>query len=223
MIISKGNIVFRRLIHDDIELLRNWRNSSQVNQFMEYREYITPEMQEKWFKSVNNNDNLYLIIEYKNEKIGLLNGKNIDWRKRTMEAGVFFANEKYISTEVPILTVLIFGELGIMTFGLTPYAHILKTNKRAIRYNKFIGFKLCEGQDDVENQLYVMTKESYLKKSKLLRFAFTKMMGNNEILLSFEKHDYDTGYADFMYSQIDKTNIVRIEENDGLKTLFFKL
>ena len=135
MIITKGNIVFRRLAHDDIELVRNWRNSSQVSQFMEYRDHITPEMQEKWFESVNNINNLYFVIEYKKEKIGLINGKDIDWEGKSMETGVFIANEKYLNTEVPLLAVLIFGELGVMTFGLKAYAHILKSNDRAKRYN----------------------------------------------------------------------------------------
>jgi|TARA_B100001971_G_C18133696_1_gene506310 RimJ/RimL family protein N-acetyltransferase len=222
MIISKGNIVFRRLIHDDIELLRNWRNSSQVNQFMEYRDYITPEMQEKWYTSINNNNNLFFVIEYKNEKIGLINGKNIDWESNTMETGIFIANEKYLNTEVPLLVVLIFGELGIMTLGLTAYAHILKTNKRARRYNKFIGFNLCDGQEEVDNQLYIMTRESYLKKAKLIRSAFFKLTGSTDTILTFEKHDYETDFAESLFSNLDNDKIIRIEEKNGIKTLYFK-
>ena len=118
MIISKGNIVFRKLIHDDIELVRNHRNSSDVSQFMEYREQITPEMQEKWFKSISNNNNLFFVIEYKGEKIGLINGRDIDWEKHSMETGIFIWDKKFLNTHIPLLAVLIFGELGIMTFGL---------------------------------------------------------------------------------------------------------
>ncbi len=222
MKISKGNIVVRRLIYDDIELVRNWRNSSHVNQFMEYRDFISTDMQEKWYKSVNNNHNMYFLIEYKKEKIGIINGKNIDWTKKTTEAGVFIANEKYLNTEVPFLVVLIFGELALMALGLTTYAHVLKTNERAIRYNKFIGFKLSDGQEEIDNQLYVMTKESYLKKAKLIRAAFFKSTGSEETILRFEKHDYETGFADFLYGKLDKNKIASVEENNGLKTLYFK-
>lgn len=222
MIISKGNIVVRRLIHDDIELLRNWRNSPEVNQFMEYRDHITPEMQEKWYKSVNNNYNMYFLIEYKKEKIGIINGKNIDWTKKTTEAGVFIATEKYLNTEVPFLVVLIFGELALMTLGLTAYAHVLKTNERAKRYNKFIGFKLSDGQEEIENQLYFMTAESYLKKAKLIRAAFFKLSGNEETIIRFEKHDYETDFADFLFGKLDKDKIARVEDNNGLKTVYLK-
>lgn len=222
MIISKGNIVFRRLIHDDIELVRKWRNSSQVSQFMEYRDYITPEMQEKWFQSVNNSNNLYFIIEYKSEKIGLINGKDIDWDKKTMEVGVFIAIEKYLNTEIPLLAVLVFGELGVVTFELTAYAHILKTNDRAIRYNKFIGFELCDGQEGAENQLYLMTKKSYMKKARLIRAAFFKLTGTEDMVCSFEKQDYETGFVDFLYDKLDENKIARTEINEGIKTLYFK-
>lgn len=220
MIISKGNIVFRRLVHDDIELIRNWRNSSDVSQFMEYREHITPEMQEKWFNSINNFNNLYFIIEYKGEKIGLINGKDIDWEDRTMETGVFIANNKYINTEIPILAVLTFGELGVVTFELIATAHILKTNQRAKRYNKLIGFKLAEGQEDIENQLYIMTKQSYMKKAMFIRKAFFKLMGKSETILTFEEHDIKSEFDIFLLSKLNK-NIIKVEEENGVKKYYF--
>lgn len=221
MIINKGNYLFRRLTIDDIELVRNWRNSAHITQYMEYREHITSEMQLKWFHSVDNVNNMYFIIEYKKEKIGLINAKDIDWEKRTMETGVFFGEQKYLNTEVPLLAILIFGELGVVNFDLTVYAHILKTNKRAIRYNKLMGFQLCEGQEDVENQLYKMSRETHLKKARLMRAAFFHIIGNKEIVLTFEQHDYENGFAQFLFDQLTAIRKLQFEENDGMKTLFF--
>ena len=222
MIIQKGNITFRKLVHDDIELVRKHRNSHDVSQFMEYREHITAEMQEKWFRSIDNHLNLYFIIEYKDQKIGLINGKDIDWENRSMETGIFIWDSKYLNTHIPLLAVLIFGELGIMTFGLKAYAHILATNHRAKRYNKLLGFKLCEGQEGIENQLYVMTKESYVGKAKFIRGAFFKLTGKGDTTLEFEKHDYDSGFADFLFEKLDDGNISRMEDTNGLKRLYFK-
>ncbi|MDZ7743378.1 MAG: hypothetical protein U5Q03_16975 [Bacteroidota bacterium] len=45
MKLFKYGISLNRLKEDDIELVRKWRNSRKINQFMEYREEITPEMQ----------------------------------------------------------------------------------------------------------------------------------------------------------------------------------
>ena len=95
MIVRKGDYVFRRLTREDIELVRNWRNSELISQYMEYKEYITPEMQLKWFRSIDNFFNLYFIIEYKGQKIGVINGKDIDWEERSMETGVFIGEKKY--------------------------------------------------------------------------------------------------------------------------------
>ncbi len=222
MIISKGQFIFRRLTHGDIELVRKWRNSPEINQFMEYREYITPEMQEKWFNSVNNKYNLYFIIEYKGDKIGLINGKDINWDESSMETGIFIWDTRYLNTPIPLLAVLIFGELGIMTFELKAYAHILKTNERAIRYNTLMGFKLCEGQENLDNQLYVMTKESYSKKARLLRAAFMHLMGTGDTEFHMEKQDYENGLAMLIETKIKDKNISKTETKNGLKTYYFK-
>ena len=74
----KYGITLTRLREDDIELVRKWRNSPGIQQYMEYREFITEEMQKKWFESINNLQNFYFIIEYENKKIGLINTSNID-------------------------------------------------------------------------------------------------------------------------------------------------
>jgi len=41
------------MTHDDIEMVRRWRTSPEIAQFMLYREPITPEMQEKWYASLD--------------------------------------------------------------------------------------------------------------------------------------------------------------------------
>lgn len=221
MIITKGNFLFRRLTADDIELVRSWRNSEMITQYMEYKDHITSEMQQAWFHSVDNVNNMYFIIEYKGEKIGVINAKDIDWETKSMETGVFFGVKKYLNTEVPLLAILIFGELGVVNFDLTVYAHILKSNKRAIRYNKLMGFRLCEGQEENENQLYKMSRETHLKKARLLRAAFFHILGNKEIVLTFENHDYESGYAQFLFEQLTAEKDIPFTEENGMKTLYF--
>ncbi len=222
MIITRGNIVFRRLTHDDIELVRKHRNSHDVSQFMEYREHITREMQEKWFKSINNINNMYFVIEYKGTKIGLINGKDINYEKLEMETGVFIWDQKYLNTHIPLLAVLIFGEIGVRILGLTAYAHILKSNHRAKRYNRLLGFRICEDQDNKENQLYKMTPKSYLKNSNFIRGAFMKLIGNGRTILEFEDHDLKDGFSDFLYPKLLGDHISSVDEINGLKKIAFK-
>ncbi len=223
MIISRSNINFIRLREEHIELVRKWRNSPEITRFMEFTDHITPEKQMDWFRSVDNIYNLYFVIEYKGEKVGLINGKNVDWEKRTMESGVFYWNKDLYDSEVPIIATLIFGDLGVISGGFETYAHILRNNERAIRFNKMIGFELCEGQEDVGNQLYFMTRESYLKSAKKLRKAFYQLKGNEPIVIYLEKRDYDTGYARFMEKQMESKYLLKAEEVDGGKKLYFNI
>lgn len=222
MIITRGNIVFRRLTKSDIELVREHRNSHDVSQFMEYREYISRDMQQKWFESINNFYNLYFIIEYKGKKIGLINGKDINWEKHEMETGVFIWDQKYLNTHIPLLAVLIFGELGILTLGLTAYAHILKTNHRAKRYNKLLGFRICDDQENKENQLYKMTPETYLKNAKFIRGAFMKLIGSGHTSLEFEDQDIKDGFASFLYPKLLGDHVKEITEVNGLRKITFR-
>ncbi|MFM7472319.1 MAG: hypothetical protein ACKO00_00160 [Crocinitomicaceae bacterium] len=52
--LKQFDVELRRLQLEDIELIRKWRNEAHVAQQMIYREYITTEMQLKWFNSINN-------------------------------------------------------------------------------------------------------------------------------------------------------------------------
>ena len=101
MKLSKYGITLARLREEDTELVRQWRNSPQITQFMEYREYITPEMQQDWFKSIDNFDNFYFVIEYEGKKIGLINSSKIEWDTVSSEGGIFLWDEQYYETFVP--------------------------------------------------------------------------------------------------------------------------
>lgn len=215
------DVLLERLKEEDIELVRQHRNSEDISQYMEYREHITPEMQKKWFDSINNNNNIYSMIYYQGKKIGLGNVKNINWDKNSMEAGIFIWDKEVQNTPVPVIGFLILGEFFIENLDLEGFAHIMKTNKRAQRFNKQIGFELCEGQEGVENQLYKLTKESYLEKAELLRKVFMKPDVKPTSVMILEKEDFDSGLADIFLSRIDEKDIIKKEETEeGLVITF---
>lgn len=223
MILTKGNFRFIKLMPEDLELVRHWRNSPSITQYMEYREYITPEMQQEWYKSVNNPQNLYLVIEHDYRKIGIINAKNIDWPTATLEGGIFFWDEEVHNTHIPAITSLLFAELMIRIMHLTIYAHVLRTNDRAIRYNLQLGFRLCEGQENVENQRYVLTPDSYLEKSGKIRKAFYLLIDKSPYVLEFEKDDYDTGIGQMVEERITKNTATEIRQTDTGRIYYFDL
>lgn len=73
------DISLRILEENDIELVRNWRNSSDVSPYMYNETIITVDQQKNWFKKISNEDSsVYWIIEYDGKKLGLASLTGID-------------------------------------------------------------------------------------------------------------------------------------------------
>ena len=198
MKICKYGITLNRLRHQDIEFVREKRNSEEIRKVMEFRDEITSEMQEKWFESINNFENFYYLIEYKGTKIGLLNDKNMDWTARTSESGLFLWDESYIKTIVPVLASLCLLDVGFYYLNWnTSYVKVLRNNPQAIEYVSSLGYELAEGQESVENQLYHLTKSLFETKGKKIQQAARAFLDetSNEGYLLLEPDDYESGIA----------------------------
>jgi RimJ/RimL family protein N-acetyltransferase len=192
MVYSRYGLTFKFLKEEDIELVRRWRNDPVVANNYEFREHITPEMQEKWFRSVHNINNLYTIIGYQGEKIGVINLKNIDWEARTCEGGIFLPDPKYHQTYVPAIISYITTEIIFEMFEWNiGTAHVLKENKSVQQFVKMLGYELLPGQEEVNNQEYRITRETFEKYAPKLKKAITALAGNDEIgVLKIEPDEF---------------------------------
>ena len=162
-------VTLRRLTHDKIEMLRQWRNDPKIQQYMVYRDYITPEMQEAWFQKINNDKNLYCIIEFDGKEVGLINVKDIDYEKGVGEGGVFVVEERLLNTDVAyrahlLLFDFVFKELGLQ--GIK--SRILLSNQRAVRFAQFLGSEQ-KGEEDGTASL-LLTKENFLANKNRMHF-----------------------------------------------------
>ncbi len=214
----KYDIILERLKEKDIELVRQWRNSDAVRLNMEYRKIITPEEQLVWYNSINNLSNNYMLIYYKGEKIGLLNDKNIDWEKRSSESGLFIGVEKYYHSFVPYFVSIAGIELNFHFLNWQKqYAHILRSNTNAIKYNMELGYRLCPGQEDIENQLYEMTRESFDQSSGKIRKAVHDIAGQGHLpKLLLEPQDYESGFAGFIEPLlVNRPEIISYKNDEG--------
>jgi len=179
--IKQYGVTLRRITINDIELLRYWRNQQSVNMYMDYREQITPEMQVKWFHSVNNKYNYYFIIEFEEKQVGLINAKNFSYENGFGEGGIFIWDKDYINSFAAVfstLALLNFVFFKVKLCNLSR-ARILKDNDRAKHYNMLIGYKLMPGQEDVYNQLYELTLDDYIKNGTKLNKAAESLNGGN--------------------------------------------
>jgi len=214
---TKFGVTIERLKEEDIELVRQWRNSPQVVERMEYREYITPEMQKEWFRSISNLNNFYFVINYQGDKIGVINVKDIDWKSRKLESGIFIPDEKYWGTFVPSIVSIMLTQMFFRIFGWDHYyAHIMKTNQRAIQYNRSLGYELCEGQEEKENQLYILKKETFETRSiKLLKALAVMSGGDTSAVYHLEPEDLGTELEYFVEDNLPNIPwITKIEENE---------
>lgn len=73
------DINLRKLALQDIEMVRNWRNSPEVSSYMYNETFITEEQQLNWYNKVSNDpSSFYWIIEYNSKSIGLVSITDIN-------------------------------------------------------------------------------------------------------------------------------------------------
>lgn len=168
-VLQNYDVKLVRLTEEKIEMVRNWRNDPKISQYMLYQDYITPEMQKKWFETINNNRNFYYIIVYKGKEVGLINVKDVDYEKAVGEGGIFIFDEKLQNTDLAyrahiLLFDYIFDKVGIN--GII--SEIQSTNQRAIRFATFLGCEITK--ETPECLFFLLTKENYLKNKNRERF-----------------------------------------------------
>lgn len=150
---------------------------------MEYKTYITQEMQNKWFDSINNKHHFYFIIENQGTSVGLINTSQIDWEKRTGETGLFIWDEKCIDSPVPVFASLSMLDVFFTYFGLMKVtAKVKNDNFKAIAYNASLGFTPCENHPANEFSHYELHASRYFQHAAKLRNSAIKLFGNQTVL-----------------------------------------
>ncbi|MCA6362795.1 MAG: GNAT family N-acetyltransferase [Bacteroidetes bacterium] len=180
MIINGYGVTLVRIRHEHIELVRNYRNSERIRSFMEFREEITPEMQEEWFCKINNRNHGFYLIEHDGKFIGMVNGRDIDWEKKTTgSGGIFIWDESWWNTAVPVAAVMLLIEISFILGLEYNYIRVLRHNTHAIDFNRQLGYRLLPGQDEAENQEYLLTRETYFESMASLRRFLQKRFGTS--------------------------------------------
>ena len=106
LILEQYGVRLVRIQEKDIELVRNWRNQSDIANYMEYRNFITPEAQKIWFQSIDNKNNYYFIIEYEGKQVGLINAKNFNSDLGFGEGGIFISDKEYINSFAAVFALI---------------------------------------------------------------------------------------------------------------------
>jgi len=223
MRIKQYGITLRRVEKRDIELIRRSRNSEAIKQKMIYREHITKEMQLKWFKSIEKNPNqIYYIIIQNRKKVGLINAKNYNLKNKLTESGLFLFSQEYYNTHIPVIASLIMISTAFYALNENvSYIRVLKTNKKALNYNKSLGYFI----DKEKENYYIMklTKNSFEQKTSKLRKAIKNIYGKNKLEFITEPIDYEIGIGDKFTKEINnipsKIILKKLKKENYLKII----
>jgi UDP-4-amino-4,6-dideoxy-N-acetyl-beta-L-altrosamine N-acetyltransferase len=181
MIIEQYGITLKRVELGDIELIRKWRNHPDIRKTMEFKKQITADMQRRWFESINNPYNYYFLILYQNQPMGVINCKNINLKDAYGEGGIFIwdsSGGEYLPVFASLcLLNVVFSKLQMFTKS---FVKIHRDNKKAIIFNKSLGYVLAPGQEKVAFQYYILTKEDYFVKAKKWIQLAEKISGDSE-------------------------------------------
>jgi RimJ/RimL family protein N-acetyltransferase len=176
MIIRKYGLELREVEREDLELIRQYRNSEAIKNKMIHREQISREQQQQWFEEIKTIRHFYFLI-YKNDTaMGLINGKNINFKEKSSEGGIFIWNEDR-NFEIAITASIILNDFNffINNFQLN-YAQVLKSNKQAIAYNEFMGYKMVDRPHEREDVIWMTQQKAdyiaYRKKLEKLEFSY---------------------------------------------------
>ncbi len=180
MIVSRYGVKLIKLQQEHIELLRTWRNAEKISRFMEFRDHITPKMQQRWFEGLSNEADFYFMIEYRGSLVGMIHASGIDWKQGRGDAGLFIYEDRYLSTYTPVLASLCMVDLFFGVFTLERlYAKVMRNNPVAEAYNSNLGFKPIPTQEEHDFQMFELTRENYFAATESLRKKAIAVEGNH--------------------------------------------
>ncbi|OWY22117.1 GNAT family N-acetyltransferase [Sphingobacteriales bacterium UPWRP_1] len=172
-------VTLSKLTENHLETVRYWRNHPQVSKYMEYRQFITSEMQKNWFASINNNSNFFFVIEHNKTEVGLINTANINYQSKTGNCGIFVWDAAYAGSPVPVFAALSMLDFVFLILDLDfTGIKVHKDNKKALAYNLSLGYELMPDSEGSVFRQYRLHRENYFAKAALLRNLGKKMFGN---------------------------------------------
>jgi len=169
------NIRLRPLKQEDCEFLRMWRNNSDNSKYLRKIDYITPEMQLKWFSQNMLDDEVYTFAIEETETYSQIVGSIslYNFKHNTAEYGRIMVGEKKVQGKgVGFLALLMCIHIGFAKLGLEAIvASVHENNKPARKMNEKIGFEIIGKHpfDGLNDELeIIIKKDEFYKKHNYL-------------------------------------------------------
>lgn len=170
-------IDLERLEAKHLEMVRRWRNHESVRLRMRYRQEITPEMQTDWFNKHSRENDWYFVAAHNELPFGLFHIKEIDWQKKSGEAGGFVGYPELIGgleTGLAILAMMDFGFSQLHLDFLE--AKYYSGYEEIVRLNQQLGYEIFETAPDGFVRARV-SSDYYLHATEKLRKVAERLGG----------------------------------------------
>lgn len=173
MVISGFGVRLKKIEESDLELIRFWRNSDYVKQYMVFRDFISPEMQSAWFKRIDNDSNFYFLIIVENMPVGLANIKDIDIAEKSGESGIFLSSPEFVDGDLGIRATIVLLDFAFNQLELTQlHQTITEANQAAQNFNKHLGVQIVDSENGVSKG--ILLKNNYFSKTNKIRKILNK-------------------------------------------------
>jgi len=122
---------------------------------------------------------------------------------------MFIWDDEYLNSHIPVLASSVMGYFNF-NFLHNSFAlcKMLRSNTRAIDYNKRFGYKICEGQEKEENQLYKLSREDYKTHATTGRSMLRKIYRDmdDSIVVELDEEDKANGVKEFIEKYYSKSS-----------------
>ncbi|MDN4500893.1 GNAT family N-acetyltransferase [Alteromonadaceae bacterium BrNp21-10] len=143
------NVALNPIQQTDLEMIRQWRNSPAVSQFMLSQEDISTEQQQAWFNKLQrDNTQQHWLICYKQQPIGCANikacyqGQQLS-NAQAIEVGLYIADERYRGNIVAFAPTLLVNDYCFEELATKQLLAVVKnSNQAALNYNEKLGYKV---------------------------------------------------------------------------------
>jgi UDP-4-amino-4,6-dideoxy-N-acetyl-beta-L-altrosamine N-acetyltransferase len=167
---EKYDVKFVDLFPFDLEELRRWRNHPDIQRHMVFRDQITWEMQERWFYGFDRAREQYSMIVHRGQRIGLTQLRHIDQAARTAEGGIIIFRPEHQNGLIPYRAAIAGLDWDFLSRGLVAvHSTVLKSNERARRFVRSLGFELVDPDPRGEILRGTLTPERYFPSARKWR------------------------------------------------------
>ena len=168
-------VTLRPVELSDLDMLRQWRNSPQVSQYMLSQSIITQEQQLAWFKKIERDDSQqHFMIGYKDSLIGSLNiksklvGESLA-QASVIEPGLYIADDRYRSNIIAFSPTLLINDYCFEQLNCDKLVAVVKPdNHAALNYNTKLGYKVVKHGELIEIELNFDDYQDHSKSLKAL-------------------------------------------------------